>query len=180
LTPQSNDYLNVRNFVPIVIPAHFSNRLRISLLPYLRLLAQKLSRKELNHFKSKSTNDPMEITKSAIDPGTDPRVNSHMRAFLRRRLDSAVGFVILACFLTAASSSRAGQPLFITRPPTISPVVTSTQAQGVSADLNQTTMSQIINQLNQSQFQLSATAAAFQAVVGGVLVFLTGILIGSA
>jgi hypothetical protein len=37
--------------------------------------------------------------------------------------------------------------------------MTSTQAQGASADLNQTAMSQIINQLNQSQFQLSAAAA---------------------
>jgi hypothetical protein len=97
----------------------------------------------------------MKIAKSA----TDPKVNRHARASLRRRLESAVGFVILACFLTVASSSRAGQPVFITRPPAISPVMTSTQAQGASADLNQTAMSQIINRLNQSQFQLSAAAA---------------------
>jgi hypothetical protein len=73
---------------------------------------------------------------------------------------------MLACFLTAASSSRAGRPLFITTPPTISPVAASTQAQGplrASADLNQATMSQIINQLNQRQFQLSAAAAQASA-----------------
>jgi hypothetical protein len=110
----------------------------------------------------------MKIAKSA----TDPKVNRHARASLRRRLESAVGFVILACFLTVASSSRAGQPVFftrvgqpvfITRPPAISPVMTSTQAQGASADLNQTAMSQIINQLNQGQFQLSAAAAQASA-----------------
>ena len=97
----------------------------------------------------------MKIAKSI----TDPRVNRHIRAFLRRRLHSAVGFAILAC-LTASNSSRAGQPVFITTPPAISPVATSTQAQGplrASADLNQAAMSQIINQLNQRQFQLSVT-----------------------
>jgi hypothetical protein len=104
----------------------------------------------------------MKITKST----TDPRVNRHVRAFLRRSLDSAVAFVILACLLTAASSSRAQQPAFITTPPTMSPVATSTQAQEplrASADLNQATMSQIINQLNQRQFQLSAAAAQTSA-----------------
>ncbi len=105
----------------------------------------------------------MKITK----PTTDPRVNHQVRAFLRRRLDSAVGFVILACFLTAASSSRAQQPAFITTPPTMtSAFATSTQAQGpltASADLNQATMSQIINQLNQRQFQVSAAAAQASA-----------------
>jgi hypothetical protein len=123
----------------------------------LRLLAQKLSREELNFIEIRKTERPMKIAKST----TDPRVNRHVRAFLRRRLDTAVGFVILACFLTAASSSRAGQPVFITAPPIISPFATSTQAQGplrASAD-NQATMSQIINQLNQRQFQLSAAAA---------------------
>jgi hypothetical protein len=98
----------------------------------------------------------MKITKST----TDPRVNRHVRAFLRRSLDSAVAFVISACLLTAASSSSAQQPAFIT------PLATSTQAQGplrASADLNQATMSQIINQLNQRQFQLSAAAAQTSA-----------------
>jgi hypothetical protein len=41
--------------------------------------------------------------------------------------------------------------------------VTSTQAQGASADLNQAAMSQVINQLNQSQFQVSAAAAQTSA-----------------
>jgi len=66
----------------------------------------------------------------------------------------------------AASSARAGQPVFITMPPAISPVATSTQAQGplrASADLNQAAMSQIINQLNQRQFQLSVAAAQTSA-----------------
>jgi hypothetical protein len=108
----------------------------------------------------------MEITKSAIDPGTDPRVNSHMRAFLRRRLNFAVGFVFLVSFLTTATSSRAAPPVFITTPPAISPVATSPQAQGplrASADPNQAVMSQIINQLNQVQFQLSGAAAQTSA-----------------
>jgi len=66
----------------------------------------------------------------------------------------------------AAGSARAGQPVFITMPPAISPVTISTQAQGplrASADLNQAAMSQIINQLNQSQFQLNAAAAQTSA-----------------
>jgi hypothetical protein len=116
----------------------------------------------MNFIKSKKSNNPMKIAKST----TDLNVNRHMCAFLRRRLDSAVVFVILACFLTAASPSRAGQPVFITTPPAISPITTSTQAQGplrASADLNQAAMSQIINQLNQRQFQLSAAAAQTSA-----------------
>jgi hypothetical protein len=107
-------------------------------------------------------NDQMKTAKSAIESIAGPSVDRHVRTSLRRRLDSAVGFVILACFLSAASSSRAGQPAFITTPPALSPVTTSTQAQGrlrVSTDLNQAAMSQIINQLNQRQFQLSAVAA---------------------
>ena len=93
---------------------------------------------------------------------TDLRVNRRVRAFLRRRLDSVVGFVTSACFLTAASFSRAEQPAFITTPPTISGVMTAAQAQGplrASADLNQTAMSQIINQLNQNRFELNTAAA---------------------
>ena len=108
----------------------------------------------------------MKTAKSAIDEATDPRVDRHVRTSLRRRLDFAVGFLILAGFLSAANFSRAGQPIFITTPPAISPVATSTQAQGplrASADLNQTAMSQIINQLNQRQFQLSASAAQTSA-----------------
>jgi hypothetical protein len=69
--------------------------------------------------------------------------------------------VALACLMVAASSARAGQPIFITTPPAI-----STQAQGPlrsSADLNQAVMSQIISQLNQRQFQLSVAAAQTSA-----------------
>jgi hypothetical protein len=72
---------------------------------------------------------------------------------------------MLACFLTAASS-KAQQSAFITTPPATSPVATSTQAQGpvrASADLNQAAMSQIMTQLNQRQFQLSAAAAQTSA-----------------
>jgi hypothetical protein len=50
-----------------------------------------------------------------------------------------------------------GQSIFISAPPAI-----STQAQGPlrsSAESNQATMSQIINSLNQRQFQLSVAAA---------------------
>jgi hypothetical protein len=63
----------------------------------------------------------------------------------------------LACLLVAASLARAGQPIFISTPSAI-----VTQAQGPlrsSTDLNQAAMSQIINQLNQRQFQLSVAAA---------------------
>ena len=138
----------------------------------MRLLAQKLSQEESNLIQIRKNKQPMKIAKSAIDPATEPRINRDVRAILRQSLDSALRFVILACLLTAASSSRAGQPVFITRaaqpvfitrPPAISPVVTSTQAQGASADPNQAAMSQIINQLNQSQFQLSAAAAQASA-----------------
>ena len=63
----------------------------------------------------------------------------------------------IACFLAVASFAWAGQPIFIS-----TPTVTSTQSQGPlrsSADLNQASMSQIINQLNQRQIQLSVAAA---------------------
>jgi hypothetical protein len=72
-----------------------------------------------------------------------------------------VKLAALACLIVAASSVRAGQPIFIATPPAI-----STQAQGPvrsSADLNQAAMSQIINQLNQRQFQLSVAAAQTRA-----------------
>ena len=105
----------------------------------------------------------MKITKSAIDSATDARVNRQVCAFLSRRLDSAVGFIILACFLTAANSAGAEQPNFITALP---PVATSSQAQGplrASTDPSQATMSQIISELNQRQFQLSVAAAQTSA-----------------
>ena len=109
----------------------------------------------------------MKIAKSAINPDIGSKRNSHMRTFLCRRLDSAVGFVILTCLLMAAAGSlMAEPPAFITMPSAISPIATSTQAQGplsASADLNQTAMSQIINQLNQRQFQISAAAAQTSA-----------------
>ena len=63
--------------------------------------------------------------------------------------------------LVAAGLARAGQPIFLS-----TPTVTSTQAQGPlrsTADLNQASMSQIINQLNQRQFQLNLAAAQASA-----------------
>jgi len=80
---------------------------------------------------------------------------------VREKLHFVVKFALLACLMVAASSAWAEQPIFISAPPTI-----STQAQGPlrgSADLNQATMSQIINQLNQRQFQLSVAAAQTSA-----------------
>ena len=108
-------------------------------------------------------NNPMKITKSAISPAPELKVNRHLRAFLRRRLDSALGFAISACFLTAVGSSRAEEPAFLTTPSAISPMATSTQAQAASADLNEADMSQIINQIDESQFQLNAAAAQTSA-----------------
>ena len=119
----------------------------------------------------------MKITKSAAHPTADPRFNRHRLAWLRRRLDSAVAFVILACFLAIVSSSRAGQPVFITTPPAISPV-TSTEVQGAlkaSAKIswrfdgryqdsfNEAAIRKIIHELNQSHFQRSAAAARTSA-----------------
>ena len=110
----------------------------------------------------------MKIAKSAINPDISSKRNPHMRTFLCRRLDSALGFVILTCLLMAAAGSLTAEPpAFITTPPAMtSPFATSTQAQGpltASSDLNQATMSQIINQLNQRQFQVSAAAAQASA-----------------
>jgi hypothetical protein len=73
---------------------------------------------------------------------------------------------MLACFLTAASSSRAQQAPFITTPPTISGVTTSAQAQvplSSPTALNQAAMTQIINRFNQNQSQLNAAAAQTSA-----------------
>ena len=58
--------------------------------------------------------------------------------------------------------SAVAGPAFITMPPAITPVARPIQAPGpvrAPADLNQAAMSQIINQLNQRQFQLSVAAA---------------------
>jgi hypothetical protein len=60
-----------------------------------------------------------------------------------------------------ATSAMAG-PAFITMPPAITPVITPVQAQGplqTSTDLNQTAITQIIQQLNARQLQLSVAAA---------------------
>jgi hypothetical protein len=73
-------------------------------------------------------------------------------------------FAMLACLVIAAAPLMAG-PAFITMPPAITPAAPPMQAQGplrASSDLNQAAMSQIINQLNQRQFQLSVTQASFQ------------------
>ncbi len=64
--------------------------------------------------------------------------------------------------MAALGCSALAGPAFITMPPAITPVVRPVQAPGplrASADLNQAAMSQIINQLNQRQFQLSVAAA---------------------
>jgi hypothetical protein len=52
-------------------------------------------------------------------------------------------------------------PAFVTMPPAITPVARPVALGPVRApaDLNQAAMSQIINQLNQRQFQLSVAAA---------------------
>ena len=109
----------------------------------------------------------MKIANSTIIPHTSSKLNPRMGTFLCRRLDSAVEFVILTCLLMAAAGSLTAEPpAFITMPSAISPIATSTQAQrplSASADLNQTAMSQIINQLNQRQFQLSAATAQTSA-----------------
>jgi hypothetical protein len=73
-----------------------------------------------------------------------------------------VGFVILVCLLATASLSEAAPPVFITTPPAVSGVTTSAQAQGspgVSTDLNQTAVTQIISELNQHNSQINAASA---------------------
>ncbi|MGA7879763.1 MAG: hypothetical protein WBL40_21750 [Terrimicrobiaceae bacterium] len=66
----------------------------------------------------------------------------------------------LACLLAAVGWAKAGPPVFITTPP--QSIIVSPQAQGplrTTSASNQATMSQIINQLNQRQFQLKVAAA---------------------
>ena len=68
--------------------------------------------------------------------------------------------VLWASLIVTAGPVWAG-PAFVTMPPAITPVA-RVQAPGplrAPADLNQAAMSQIINQLNQRQFQLSVAAA---------------------
>jgi hypothetical protein len=129
----------------------------------LRLLAQKLSPDDSNIIQiRKAERTPMKNAKSTNHPG----INRHVHAFLGRRLNSNVGFMILAGFLTAASSAGAEQPDFMTARPESSRVATFSQAQGplsASADPGQVTMSQIISELNQRQFQLSVAGAQASA-----------------
>jgi hypothetical protein len=79
---------------------------------------------------------------------------------IRGKLNFLMKIAALACLIVGASLAIAeGQSIFIPSPPATS---ISTRTQGSpssSVDLNQTAMSQIINQLNQRQFQLSVTAA---------------------
>ena len=94
------------------------------------------------------------------------RPNRLLLAFLRRKVNSAVGSLILACFLTAANTSRAGEPAFITTPSTLSGTTSATQPQGpvrFSSDLNQAAVGQIMNELNQGQSQLNAASAQTSA-----------------
>jgi hypothetical protein len=72
-----------------------------------------------------------------------------------KRLAGLIGVIL-------AFGSVVAGPAFITMPPAITPVARPVQAPGplrAPADLNQAAMSQIINQLNQRQFQLSVAAA---------------------
>ena len=55
-----NDYLNVRNFVRPPHPTQFSKTLWITLLNYVRSLAQKLSQVELNFIQIRKTERPHE------------------------------------------------------------------------------------------------------------------------
>ena len=70
-------------------------------------------------------------------------------------------FAMLAGSLLAIGTAWAG-PAFITTPPAITPGPAPVQAAGPlrpSVDMNQAAMSQIINTLNQRQFQLSVANA---------------------
>jgi hypothetical protein len=79
---------------------------------------------------------------------------------IRGKRNVLVRMLPLACLIVAASLARTeGRSIFIPSPPATS-ISTKTQGSSSSSvDLNQAAMSQIINQLNQRQFQLSVTAA---------------------
>jgi hypothetical protein len=79
---------------------------------------------------------------------------------IRGKLNFLMRIAALACLFVGASLARAaGQSIFVPSPP-VSSISTKTQGSpSSSVDLNQAAMSQIINQLNQRQFQLSVTAA---------------------
>jgi hypothetical protein len=76
------------------------------------------------------------------------------------KLNFLVKIAALARLIVGASLARAeGQSIFIPSRP-VGSISTKTQGSpSSSVDLNQAAMSQIINQLNQRQFQLSVTAA---------------------
>jgi hypothetical protein len=87
--------------------------------------------------------------------------HSEIRAnvvFLRKRPAIFLGSIVLAGFLAIGSSGMA-QPAVVPMTQAISPFTTSTQVQepvGTLTGANQALMSQMINELNQRQFQLSA------------------------
>ncbi len=90
---------------------------------------------------------------------------------IRGKLNFLVKIAGLACLFVGASLARAeGQSIFIPSPP-VSSISTKTQGSpSSSVDLNQAAMSQIINQLNQRQFQLSVTAAQARTAQRSVFV----------
>ncbi|HEY5741144.1 MAG TPA: hypothetical protein VIS99_01280 [Terrimicrobiaceae bacterium] len=73
-------------------------------------------------------------------------------------------FAILVSLATTAASVVAG-PAFVTMPPASTPAAPPTQVQGplrASPDLNQAAMGQILNQLNQRQYQIGIAQNSFQ------------------
>jgi hypothetical protein len=79
---------------------------------------------------------------------------------IRGKLNFLMKIAALACLIVGASLAIAeGQSIFIQSPPVTSISTKSQASPSSSVDLNQAAMSQIINQLNQRQFQLSVTAA---------------------
>ena len=75
------------------------------------------------------------------------------------KLNFLVKIAVLACLIVAASLARAeGQSIFIRAARDLY-FHENERIPSSSVDLNQAAMSQIINQLNQRQFQLSVTAA---------------------
>jgi len=79
---------------------------------------------------------------------------------IRGKLNFLMKIAALACLIVCASLAIAeGQSIFIQSPPVTSISTKTRGSPSSSVDLNQAAMSQIINQLNQRQFQLSVTAA---------------------
>ncbi len=76
------------------------------------------------------------------------------------KLNFLVKIAALACLIVAASLARAkGQSIFIPSRPATSIFAETQGSPHSSVDLNRAAMSQIFNQLDQRQFQLSVTAA---------------------